>query len=58
MYNFKYVTTFSLKPENKPKNVEYFAIYIVKVFRYFNIAYRYKYSKKIIYFEEVLCAKN
>ena len=58
MYNFKYVTNFFLKPENKPKNLEYFAIYIVIVFRYFDVAYRYKYSKKIIYFEEVLCAKN
>ena len=47
-----------LKPTNKPKNVEYFAICIVKEFRYFNIAYRYKYSKKIIYSEEILCAKN
>ena len=45
-----------LKPANKPKNVEYFAI--LKVFRYLKIAYRYKYSKKIIYSEEILCAKN
>ena len=57
MYNFKYVTKCFFETRKQTQKSRIFRN-IVKVFRYFNIAYRYKYPKKIIDFEEVLCAKN